>query len=64
MTFSKGDRVKDQYGKLHTVMEQRGTTVFTYDSVNNMFHQTKVFQTDAQIIRQAKAGTLTGRRVG
>ena len=39
--FRKGDKVRDQYGKTHEVMEHRGPSVSTYSGQS--FHPTKLF---------------------
>jgi hypothetical protein len=39
--FRKGDKVRDQYGKTHEVMEHRGSSVHTYSGQS--FHPTKLW---------------------
>jgi hypothetical protein len=42
--FRKGDKVRDQYGKTHEVMEHRGPSVTTYSGQS--FHPTKQFHAE------------------
>jgi hypothetical protein len=42
--FRKGDKVRDQYGKTHEVMEHRGPSVTTYSGQS--FHPTKLFHAE------------------
>jgi len=41
--FNKGDKVKDEYGKTHEVLEQRGNSVKTYQSGSNWIHASKLW---------------------
>ena len=41
--FKKGDKVKDQYGNHHEVLEQRGNSVKTYQSGSNWIHASKLW---------------------
>lgn len=42
--FRKGDKVRDQHGKTHEVMEHRGPSVSTYSGQS--FHPTKLWHAD------------------
>lgn len=42
--FRKGDKVRDQYGKMHEVMEHRGPSVSTYGGQS--FHPTKLWHAE------------------
>lgn len=41
--FKKGDKAKDEYGKTHTVIEQRGNSVKTAQSGSNWIHASKLW---------------------
>ena len=44
--FTKGQKVKDNYGKEHVVRQQDGTTVWVEDDLQNTFHSTKLWPID------------------
>ena len=41
--FKKGDKVKDEYGKTHEVIEQRGNSVKTHQNGSNWIHASKLW---------------------
>jgi hypothetical protein len=41
--FKKNQKVRNQYGKVLTVMEHRGCQVFVYENCGQWYHPTKLF---------------------
>jgi hypothetical protein len=41
--FKKNQKVRNQYGKVLTVMEHRGCQVFVYENCGQSYHPTKLF---------------------
>ena len=41
-TFKKGQKVRTCYGTIETVSQQVGTQVFTYESLTDWYHPSKV----------------------
>ena len=41
--FSKGQKVRNQFGKILTVMEHRGCQVFVYENCGDYYHPSKLF---------------------
>ena len=42
--FTKGDKVKDQYGKILTVMKHVGCQVFVYEKCGERYHPAKLYK--------------------
>ena len=41
--LEQGAKVRDNYGRVHTVLRQAGTSVYTYEDCTNTIHRTKCF---------------------
>lgn len=41
-TFKRGDKVVNRYGRILTVLRQKGIQVFVEEEINQWYHPTKI----------------------
>ena len=62
MAFKPGQKVKDQFGRIKTVVKQQGSQVFTEEEQNQWYHESNLFDVslDSKQIKEAVAEGLMG----